>query len=320
MKQNKKVRQETTIPAAASDFRKEVLHGLSLPQKAIPSRFLYDTEGSRLFERITELPEYYVTRAEMALFHSSADSIAAHIPPGAAIVEFGSGSSLKAELLLQALYRPRAYVPIDISPSALHSTAGRIKERFPGIEVHPVLGSFIDPAKLVLPPAGGPRVGFFPGSTIGNLAPAEAISFLQSARRRLGPGARFIIGADLQKPLDVLLPAYSDAQGVTAAFNRNILRRINRELLGTFDPAKFEHNVRYNGTEGRIEMHLLAMETHRVRVAGFSFGFRAGETIHTENSYKYTVKGFQALAKAGGWQPLQAWTAGNGLFSVHLLA
>ena len=311
---------ERSPQAASGDFLEAVLEGLSLPQKALPSRFFYDEAGSALFERITALPEYYPTRTEIALLNSYGDGIGDSVPSGGAVVEFGSGSSRKTGLLLKALRRPRAYIPIDISPSALYPAARRIQRMFPGIDVHPVLGSFGDLGQMQLPAGAHPCIGFFPGSTIGNLAPAEAVSFLRSARRYLGPGAHFIIGADLQKPLDILLPAYDDAQGVTAAFNRNILARINRELGGTFNPNLFEHLAHYNETEGRIEMHLRASKAHCVLVAERSFSFRDGETIHTENSYKYTVAGFQALAKAGGWRPLGAWTGTNALFSVHLLA
>ena len=316
----KLARFETAVPAKDSDFLEAVLHGLSLPQKALPSRFFYDEAGSRLFERITELPEYYPTRAEIALLKSCGGGLKEAVPRGAAVVEFGSGSSLKTELLLAALDRPSAYVPIDISASALYPAARRIQQRFPDIAVHPIPGSFDDLDIMKRPFSGGPSVGFFPGSTIGNLLPADAVAFLRSARRYLGRGARFIIGADLQKPLDTLLPAYDDAQGITAAFNRNVLVRINRELDGTFKPSLFEHKAVYNSAEGRIEMHLRASRQHRVSVAGRCFAFREGETIHTENSHKYTVAGFQALARAGGWKPVKAWTGQANLFSVHLLA
>ncbi len=305
---------------AGAEFLEEVLYGLSLPQKALPSRFFYDEAGSGLFEKITELPEYYPTRTEIALLKSSNGALRESVPPGAAVVEFGSGSSRKTELLLEALDRACAYVPIDISPSALYPAAHRIRQKFPHVAVQPVLGGFHDLNTLKPPLEGCPRIGFFPGSTIGNLTPAEAASFLRSARRYLGAGARFIIGADLQKPLDILLPAYDDAQGVTAAFNRNILARINRELGGTFDPFAFEHRVLYNEAEGRVEMHLRPSRAHRASVAGRSFEFREGETIHTENSYKYTLKGFRTLARAGGWQPVTAWTDAGNLFSMHVLA
>ncbi len=312
--------ESTAALSASSDFREAVLHGLSLPQKALPSRFFYDEAGSGLFERITGLPEYYLTRTEIALLNECSAGIRENVPSGAAVVEFGSGSSRKTGLLLEALDTPSAYIPVDISASALYPAARRIQRRFPKIGVCPVLGSFEDPSKMKLPLDGRPCVGFFPGSTIGNLAPAGAISFLRSARRYLGPGARFIIGADLQKRLDILLPAYDDAEGVTAAFNLNILTRINRELDGTFNLSWFGHRAVYDETEGRIEMHLRASKPHRVFVAGRSFAFREGETIHTENSHKYTVTGFETLAKAGGWRPMKAWIDKNELFSLHLLA
>jgi len=312
------------IPHAArfpgGDFLEEVLAGLSLPQKGLPSRFLYDEAGSELFEQITELPEYYPTRTEIALLKSSSGGLRETVPSGAAVIEFGSGSSRKTELLLEALDRPCAYIPIDISASALYPAAQRIRQNFPNIAVHPVLGGFQKLGNKKLPIGRCPRVGFFPGSTIGNLTPAEAVCFLRSTRRYLGADARFIIGADLQKPLDVLLRAYNDAQGVTAAFNRNILARINRELDGTFDPGVFEHQALYNDIECRIEMHLRPSTPHWVSVAGRFFEFREGETIHTENSYKYTVKGFHALAKSGGWQAIRTWTDSGNLFSVHVLA
>jgi dimethylhistidine N-methyltransferase len=309
----------SSAPSPFSDFLEQVLHGLSLPQKSLPSRYFYDAAGSALFEQITELPEYYPTRTEIAILESHSGRIREAIPEGAAIVEFGSGSSRKTELLLNALDAPCAYIPIDISASALYPAAERIRQKFPGIAVHPVLASFEDIAGMTLKLKGPPRVGFFPGSTIGNLSRTEAISFLGSARRYLGSDARFIAGADLQKPLGILLPAYDDAQGVTAAFNRNILVRINRELDGTFNPCAFEHRALYNGAEHRIEMHLLATGAQRVSVAGRVFTFEDGETIHTENSHKYTLEGFQAMARAGGWQPAEAWIDKKNLFSIHLL-
>ncbi len=251
---------ERSLQTASSDFLEAVLEGLSLPQKALPSRFFYDEAGSALFERITGLPEYYPTRTEIALLNSYSGEIGESVPSGATVVEFGSGSSRKTGLLLSALGRPRAYIPIDISPSALYPAARRIQRMFPGIDVHPVLGSFGDLGVMQLPAGAHPCIGFFPGSTIGNLAPAEAVSFLRSARRYLGPDAHFIVGADLQKPLDILLPAYDDAQGVTAAFNRNILAQINRELGGTFNPGWFEHAAAYNETEGRNRNALARIE------------------------------------------------------------
>jgi dimethylhistidine N-methyltransferase len=304
---------------ADSGFLREVLRGLSLPQKALPSRFFYDERGSELFEDITRLPEYYPTRTEIALLKSCSSSIASYVPSGAAVVEFGSGSSQKTELLLEALDHPSSYIPIEISPSALYPAALRVQQNFPDLRVHPILGGFHDLGSLRLPSSGAARTGFFPGSTIGNMTHGEAASFLHLARRFLGPDALFVIGADLQKPLDILLPAYDDAQGVTAAFNRNLLSRINRELGGSFDPALFGHVALYNEREGRIEMHLRASRAHCATVAGRVFEFQAGETIHTENSYKYTVSGFHNLARSGGWTPLRTWIDENNLFSIQLL-
>jgi dimethylhistidine N-methyltransferase len=309
---------EAGIGPADTGLLKEVLHGLSLPQKALPSRFFYDERGSALFEEITELPEYYPTRTEIALLKSCSTSIASYVPSRTAVVEFGSGSSQKTELLLQALDCPSAYIPIEISASALYPAALRIQQNFPGLRVHPILGGFDDLSSLKLPSSGRIRTGFFPGSTIGNMAPGEAASFLRMARRFLGTGALFLIGADLQKPLDILLPAYNDARGVTAAFNRNILLRINRELGGDFDLGLFEHLAIYNEQEGRIEMHLRASRAHGASVAGRAFAFQAGETIHTENSYKYTVPGFHNLGRNGGWTPLRTWIDEKNLFSIHL--
>jgi dimethylhistidine N-methyltransferase len=306
------------IPEAG--FLKEVLQGLSLPQKMLPSRFFYDERGSDLFEEITRLPEYYPTRTEIALLKSYGSSIASYVPSGAAVVEFGSGSSQKTELLLEALDSPSAYIPIEISASALYPAALRVQQNFPGLRVHPILGGFHDLSRLKLPSSEAAYTGFFPGSTIGNMTLGESSAFLRLTRRFLGPGALFIIGADLQKPLDILLPAYNDAQGVTAAFNRNILLRINRELGGDFDLDLFEHSALYNEREGRVEMHLRALKAHRASVAGRVFEFQRGETIHTENSYKYTVPGFHDLARSGGWTPLRTWVDENSLFSIHLLA
>ncbi len=303
----------------ADDFLKEVLNGLALHQKAVPCRFFYDAKGSELFERITELPEYYPTRTEIALLKAHASEIASFAPTGSALVEFGSGSSRKTGLLLEALEAPRAYIPIEISAEALYPAAIRIGEAFPALSVHPILGGFQDLDALRLPFEEGPYFGFFPGSTIGNLTPAEAVRFLKSARRLLGEEAFFLIGADLQKSPDMLLPAYNDPAKVTAAFNLNILMRINRELGGTFDPDGFEHEAIYNQREGRVEMYLRSKRRQRVFVAGRPFSFEAGETIHTENSYKYTVEGFRMLAEDGGWRRDKVWIDKDNLFSLHLL-
>ncbi|WP_245434046.1 L-histidine N(alpha)-methyltransferase [Rhodomicrobium lacus] len=306
--------------APDDDFLDAVLHGLSLPKKSIPSRFLYDARGSDLFERITRVPEYYPTRTEIGLLTARAAEIGAALPSGAVVVEFGSGSSRKTELLLAALDRPCAYVPIDISAAALYPAARRIEQGFPDVGVYPVLGGFHDLARMRLPLGDSPLIGFFPGSTIGNFARQEAVDFLLSARRLLGPGAAFLLGADLQKPLNILLPAYNDADGVTAAFNINLLARINRDLEGTFDLDAFEHAAIYNERYHRIEMHLRSLARQSASVAGRSFFFAAGETIHTENSHKYTPERFGRLAQDGGWEVSRAFYDENRLFSVNLLA
>jgi dimethylhistidine N-methyltransferase len=304
---------------AAKEFLAEVLHGLSLPQKALPSRFFYDARGSELFERITELPEYYLTRTEIGLLKARGPDIGRLIPPNAVVVEFGSGSSRKTGLLLEALERPCAYIPIDISAAALYPAARRIGRAFPGLGVHPVLGGFHDLDKMKLPLQDHFCVGFFPGSTIGNFTRTEAVLFLRSVRRLLGDRSAFLLGADLDKPCDVLLPAYDDAQGVTAAFNLNVLARINRELAGTFEIDLFEHVAVYNERAARIEMHLRSVCEQQVSVAGHTFQFRAGETIHTENSHKYSLTSFRWLTAHGGWESVKSWADDNGLFSLHLL-
>ncbi len=304
--------------AADHDFLFEVWSGLSRQPKSLPSRFFYDARGSDLFEQITCLREYYPTRTEISILSSFASEIGESVPPATVVVEFGSGSSRKTELLLRALERPRAYMPIEISAAALFPAARRIKMLFPEIAVHPVLGGFHDLHRVKLPLGDCSCLGFFPGSTIGNLTAEGAVSFLLSARALLGESAAFLIGVDLKKPLDILLPAYNDAEGVTAAFNLNLLARINRELGGTFDLSGFDHEAVYSGDKGRVEMHLRSRREHRVSVAGRSFSFAAGEAIHTENSHKYEISEFHALAREGGWTPMQTWVDENGLFSLHL--
>ncbi|HWJ19976.1 MAG TPA: L-histidine N(alpha)-methyltransferase [Geobacterales bacterium] len=305
--------------SAGKDFRDAVLMGLSLQQKSVPSRFFYDARGSELFERITELPEYYPTRTEIRLLKSCGPDIGKLLPSEAVVVEFGSGSSRKTELLLHALERPTAYIPIEISAAALYPAARRIAKAFPGLGVHPILGGFHDLDGMKLPLQDHFCVGFFPGSTIGNFNRTEAVLFLRSVRRLLGKKAALLVGADLQKPLDVLLPAYNDAAGVTAAFNLNLLSRINRELSGTFDLAAFEHSAIYNDRKERIEMHLRSVCDQRASVAGRSFSFQAGETIHTENSHKYSLSGFRWIAARGGWETVRSWADENRHFSLHLL-
>ncbi len=297
----------------------DVVRGLSRPQKELPAKLFYDAAGSDLFEQITTLPEYYPTRTELALMTREAPAMAQAIPEGAALVEFGSGASTKTRLLLDAAPQLGVYVPIDISASALSAAADALARDYPKLAVVPLAEDFT--RALSLPPQVGdrPRVGFFPGSTIGNFRPAEVVAFLSGARRLLGEGARFLIGLDLVKDARTLIAAYDDAQGVTAAFNLNLLARINRELEGTFDLAAFRHRAVWNARESRIEMHLFSVKDQFACAAGRRFRFAAGETIHTENSYKFTLEGFEALAREAGWRLERSWTSSAPSFAIVLL-
>jgi dimethylhistidine N-methyltransferase len=305
--------------AARDSFADDVVAGLSQPQKTLSPKYFYDAEGSRLFEAICATPEYYPTRTEIGLLREAAGEIASFIPPGAALVEFGSGASVKTRILLDAAPQLAAYAPIDISPDALQAAAEAIGADYPHLLVAPLAEDFT--AALSLPPAiaGRPVVGFFPGSTIGNFAPEEAHGFLLRARRLLGSGARFLVGLDLVKPQAELVAAYDDAQGVTAAFNKNLLARMNRELGGDFDLDAFAHRARWNAAESRIEMHLESLRDQVVQVAGRSFRFPAGETLHTENSYKFTAAGFTRLAEAAGWRAERWWASAHPAFAIALL-
>lgn len=302
------------------EFAEALIAGLSAPQKSIPCRFFYDAAGSALFERITELPEYYPTRTEMSILAAHAADMAALAAPGAVLIEFGSGSSLKTELLLEKMRDLYAYVPIDISGAALDDAKARIETRFPGLSVLPVLGDFARPLRLSDAIAQKPRLGFFPGSTIGNLTEGEAVELLANMRRILGDDGILIIGADLKKDVRRLLAAYDDAAGVTGAFNLNLLHRANRELDADFDVDNFAHLATYNVRHGRIDMHLVSRAEQSVSVAGHRFRFKAGERIHTEHSHKYDIDGFRALARRAGWCPQTVWTDAERLFSVHVLA
>jgi dimethylhistidine N-methyltransferase len=301
-----------------SPFASDVIEGLSAMPKRIPAKYFYDTRGSELFEKITELPEYYPTRCEMEILREKAGEIAALIPENAAVVEFGSGSNKKARLLLAAAPHISAYVPVDISAEMLEAEAAELRADFPGLTVLPVAADFCYPFDLPEAARNAPlRVGFFPGSTIGNFEPHEAASFLRNAGKMLGTGAKIIIGADLVKPVEILNAAYNDAAGVTAAFNMNLLSRMNRELGANFRLECFEHHAFFNRERSRIEMHLASLKRQKVRVAGETFDFRAGETIHTENSYKYSVDSLRALARGVGWLPDGVWTDAKDYFSVQ---
>jgi dimethylhistidine N-methyltransferase len=305
--------------SSTREFAEAVLKGLSAPRKRLPCQYFYDAEGSRLFEEITQLEEYYPTRTETAILRQNADAMARPSGRNAVLVEFGSGSSRKTELMLAALETPHAYVPVDVSDSALEDAARRLERRFPDLEVMPVHASFCDALRLPARVAGHRKLGFFPGSTIGNFDPPDAGRLLMHFARILGPGSRLIVGVDLDKDTRRLVPAYDDAQGVTARFNLNLLVRINRELGGEFDLARFQHRAIYDRHLKRIEMHLVSRARQSVRLLGRSFEFAAGETIHTENSYKYSVEQFRALAKGAGWRPAQVWMDARRDFSVHEL-
>ncbi len=301
------------------DFRADVLAGLAAPRKRISSKFFYDETGSRLFERICALDEYYPTRTETALLSAHAGALGALLPANASIVEFGSGSADKVRLLVGALRRPLCYVPIDISRLHLLHNAEMFAREHPDMQVAAICADFTRPVDVgaVVPP--GPRIGFFPGSTIGNLKPDDAVDFLRGAAETLGRGGFLVIGVDLKKNRAVLEAAYNDSDGVTAAFNLNVLRRINREIGGTFDLTDFAHRAFYNDDHGRIEMHLVSRRAHRVRVAGVPFDFAAGETIHTENSYKYAIEEFQELAERAGFRSDLTLADPRDRFSIHCL-
>lgn len=301
------------------EFTTAVIDGLSRPQKTLPCRFFYDARGSALFEQITALPEYYPTRTETAILEAHAAEMADGVSEGGALVEFGSGSSRKTEVLLSELPRLGAYVAIDVSESALRDARRRLVARFPTLDVRPIVGDFSYPLALPADLARRHKTGFFPGSTIGNLAPAGAQRLLRVFRALLSPGGRLIVGVDLKKDARKLVLAYNDAAGVTAAFNLNLLARINREIGAAIDLGAFRHEAIYNPRDGRIEMHLVSRRDQDVRVAGRRFRFRTGESIHTENSYKYSVRQFQDLARASGWLPRRVWTDAGNLFSVHEL-
>jgi dimethylhistidine N-methyltransferase len=315
------VRLAEDAPALTADeeFRAEVIEGLTAPRKRLAPKWFYDARGSDLFEQICRLPEYYVTRQEDELLADIVDDLAAHIPAAATLVELGSGASLKTRRLFDAVPSLAAYAPIDLSETALRAAAEAIRQDYPSIAVHPVVADFTKIGDLQALRAGSPLVGYFPGSTIGNFDPGEALALMASVRRFLGEGAAFIVGVDQTTDPQVLHRAYDDAAGVTAAFNLNLLARINRELSGDLAPELFVHRAVWNALEGRVEMHLQATKSHRARVAGVEIEFVAGETIHTENSYKFTHARFAALAERGGWRIVKRWGSSPPEFAIYLL-
>ena len=308
-------------PDRLKSFRDDVFEGLSREQKELPCKYFYDDRGSELFNTICGLDEYYPTRTETALLQAHGREMADLIGPGVCLIEFGCGSLLKTRLLLDALRSPAAFVPIDISADHLLQSAAALAADYPNLEVLPVAADFTRPVKLPdkARKASENRIGFFPGSTIGNFDHAGAADFLATVANMVGGGGALLIGVDLKKDEDILVRAYDDAQGVTAAFNRNVLERINRELGGCFDIETFRHRALYNGAEGRIELHLVSEKDQTVTVHDRDFTFTEGETIHTENSYKYHVEEFSSLAAGAGFRSARTWVDGDGLFSLHYL-
>jgi len=287
-------------------FLEDVIAGLSLPQKTVPPKYFYDAAGSKLFERICRLPEYYLTRAELALTKKNLASIARFAGKGCTVIEYGSGESIKTRMLLRGL-GPSAYVAVDISPVALLGAVRRLSRAFPRLNITGLAGDFSRPLKIPAFEGMQRRVVYFPGSTIGNLTPGEAHAFLRMTRGQVGPRGAMLVGVDLKKDPGVLHAAYNDSRGVTAAFNLNLLARVNRELGGDFELRRWRHYAFYNAPLGRIEMHLASLTRQTVNVGNHRFAFAQGETIHTENSYKYSAQEFRALAASGGFAAPKLW-------------
>jgi dimethylhistidine N-methyltransferase len=304
-------------PTSAS-LMSEVLEGLAANPKVLPPKLFYDDRGAQLFERICELPEYYLTRTEIAILERHAREIAALVDDGACLVELGSGAGVKVRLLLEHL-RPRMYVPIDISRRQLRASAHALAGEYHWLEVHPVCADYCQPLELDFFPENARRLVFFPGSTLGNFDPDEATVFLENLLPVVGEEGSLLVSIDLKKEVKRLEAAYDDAAGVTAAFNLNILARLQRDLDAEIDPRGFRHQAFYNREAGRVEMHLISRRPQTVLLDGREFRFDEGETIHTENSYKYSIEEFQRLAASAGYRPLRVWTDREALFSVHLL-
>lgn len=317
-----------TPPRPVPDFQHDVLNGLAQRRKSIPSMWLYDHHGSELFEAITRLDDYDLTRRETQLLEQCASQIAEEAGPGATLIELGSGSSRKTSLLLDALDTPRAYLPIDISGQFLGESVAALRQRHAGLRILPVVADFtrLDSLpELALLDDGdsergrGRRIVFFPGSTIGNFAPDAAVALLRRIAQAVGPDALLVIGADSTHDPALLIPAYDDRQGVTAAFNLNLLRRINRELGANFSLDAFAHEARFDAGQERVEMHLVSRYTQRVTVCGRPFMFAMGESIHTENSYKHSLSRFRKLVAQAGWVHTQRWVDGQARFAIHVL-
>ncbi len=314
----------TTAPAfkfqdnhpPASNFAQEALEGLQADSKYLSPKFFYDEAGSRLFDRICQTPEYYPTRTESAIIRDNVSEIAHCLGRGCLLVEPGSGNSAKVRELLHAI-QPHSYLPMDISKAFLQKEARKLAEEFPWLEVHAVCSDFTVSMDIPIYPEGIHRVAFFPGSTIGNFDPSAAASLLSDIRAMVGDNGGLLIGVDRKKDEALLNAAYNDADGITAAFNKNLLVRMNRELGATFDLDLFSHHAFYNAAKGRIEMHLRSDGAQQVQIGGTAFEFAAGETIHTENSYKYSVDEFSALAASAGFAPEARWSDTNEWFTLY---
>jgi len=311
--------QRINTDPTTETFLRDVVSGLQRPQKEIPCKYFYDKRGSELFDQICELPEYYPTRTEISIMHSSGTQMAEKVGPGRLVVEYGSGSSLKTRILLDHLEEPAGYVPIDISGEHLEDSVAALRHEYPGLNVHPICADYTVPIDLPSEPDSAPLV-FFPGSTIGNFTPSEAVDFLKRTCELVGPSGGALVGVDLKKDKDRLEQAYDDADGVTAEFNRNVLHRMKRELDADLQTDAFEHRAVYNEDQGRVEMHLVSLSDQDVRVAGeHTFRLEEGETIRTECSYKYHVEEFADLANAAEFEVEEVWIDPDQLFSVQYL-
>lgn len=306
----------------ANRFEQDVIEGLSARMPWLPCKYLYDARGSELFEKICETDDYYVTRADLEIHTDKINEIASLIGKDAHVIELGSGAGIKTQLLLEALHKPRAYTPIEISKTALDDSVSQLKHRFPQLDILPVQADYtqqIDSAHLRLEPAARRRVIYFPGSTIGNFTHSEALEFLMRMGRMAGTGGLVLVGVDLIKPISRLIQAYDDDQGITADFNKNLLIRMQDELDAEVDLDAFSHEARFNTELSRIEMHLVATKATKIQIANRTFEFSKGESIHTESSHKYSVAGFQSMAKKAGLTPIQFWLDDQARFSMHCL-
>ncbi len=304
------------------NFKEEVLTGLGQRKKSLPCKFFYDAAGCELFDQICDLPEYYPTRTELQIMQEHVQAMADCVGPNCRIVELGSGSGLKTRLLLRALAEPHSYVPVEIAKDYLLQMAGELQQEFPQLLVQPVCADFSQPYSLPEEEgkASARTVAYFPGSTIGNLKRPAAEAFLRQLASLCGAGGGMLLGTDMKKDASVLEAAYDDAQGVTAAFNLNLLTRINRELGGNFQLEQFQHLVKYEPVKGRVETRLLSLVEQDVQVAGQDFHLAKGETIHTENSHKYSLEDVAQLAQAAGFKLQQTWSDAKGYFSLHYLS